>query len=335
MGRSHSSRAAPTRALELRPIRVPGVRIGHATDAVGGTGVTVVLAEDGAIAGAHVAGFASGTRQVDSLEPTHLVPTVHAIVLAGGSGFGLDASQGAAAYLEERGRGFPVGRRVVPIVPTAVLFDLNVGDARAVPTPAMARAACETARADRVAVGCVGAGTGATCGKLLGVACATKGGLGIATGTLPDGTALLALAVVNPYGDVVDPLSGRPIAGTRRAPRSRALAGSTRLIRDPKRIQRASFQNTTLVVVATDARLDKLGASRLARMAASGMLRALGPAPTLYDGDVVFALSTGERAADPNALGACAADLVSEAIVDAARAATPMFGLPAARDLRP
>ncbi len=308
--------------------------MGHASDLQGGTGITVVLAEDGAVAGTHVAGFASGSRQADSLDPAHLVPTIQAVALAGGSGFGLDATQGAVSYLEERGRGFPVGRRVVPIVPTAVIFDLNLGDARAVPTPAMARAACDAARADHVRVGCVGAGTGATCGKLLGITCATKGGLGAASGTLPDGTALLALAVANPYGDIVDPRSRLPIAGTRRSPKSRSLIGSGRLIRDPSRIQRASFQNTTLVVVATDALLDKLGASRLARMAASGMLRALDPAPTLYDGDVVFALSTGYRAADPNALGAFAADLVADAIVDAARSATSLFGLPAARDLR-
>ncbi len=328
------TRRATQRARTHR-IRVPGLRIGHAHDLERGTGVTVILTEDGAVASAHVAGFASGMRQADSLDPAHLVPTVQAIVLAGGSGFGLDATAGAVAFLEERGRGFPVGQRVVPIVPTAILFDLNVGDARAAPTPAMARKACESARGDRVEVGCVGAGAGATGGKLLGVGCATKTGVGAASARLPDGTEVLALAVANPYGDIVDPRQARIVAGTRRAPGSRRLADSGRLILDPARLQRASFQNTTLLVVATDARLDRIGAARLARAASAGMLRALRPAPTLYDGDVAFALSTGDRTTDPNALGALAADLAAGAVVDAALSARAMFGLPAARELVP
>lgn len=329
--RSPAARAAPLH----RPIRVPGLRIGHASNPAGGTGLTVFLVEDGAVAGVHVAGFASGTRQADSLDPAHLVPVIQGLVLAGGSGFGLDATQGVVGYLEARGRGFPVGTRVVPIVPTAILFDLNAGDPRAVPTVDLARLACESAREDRLEVGCVGAGTGASCGKLLGIGCATKAGLGAAAGTLPDGTEVLVVAVANPYGDIVDPSTARPLAGTRRGPRSRALVGSAQWILDPNRIQRATFQNTTLVVVATSARLDKIGAQRLARMASAGMFRALRPAPTLYDGDVVFALSTGDRLTDPNALGSIAADLTAAAIVDAARSAWSMFGLPASTDLTP
>lgn len=333
MPRPNGPRAPGPRAPRHRPIRVPGLRIGHASNTEGGTGITVFLVEDGAVAGVHVAGFASGTRQADSLDPAHLVPVVQGLVLAGGSGFGLDATQGVVGYLEARGRGFPVGKRVVPIVPTAILFDLNAGDPHAVPTIDLARLACESARDDRLAVGCVGAGTGASCGKLLGIGCATKAGLGAAAGTLPDGTEVLAVAVANPYGDIVDPATGRPLAGTRRSPRSRALVGSGEWILDPSRIQRATFQNTTLAVVATSARLDKIGTQRLARMASAGMFRALRPAPTLYDGDVVFALSTGDRLTDPNALGSLAADLTAAAIVDAARSAWSMFGLPASTDL--
>ncbi len=333
MPRPRRSPARDGRTARYRPIRIPGLRIGHASDPDGGTGITVFLVEDGAVAVLHVAGFASGTRQVDSLDPAHLVPVIQGLVLAGGSGFGLDATQGVVGYLEARGRGFPVGKRVVPIVPTAILFDLNAGDPHAVPTVDLARLACESARADLVEVGCVGAGTGASCGKLLGITCATKAGLGAAAGTLPDGTEVLAVAVANPYGDIVDPDSGRPIAGTRRNPRSRQLVGSGEWILDPGRIQRATFQNTTLMVVATSARLDKIGAQRLARMASAGMFRALRPAPTLYDGDVVFGLSTGDRLTDPNALGSFAADLCAAAVVDAARSAWSMFGLPASADL--
>lgn len=328
-----STRRAGTSPGSWRRIGVPGIRIGHAGDASAGTGVTVILAEDGAVAGMQVSGFASGSRQTDSLDPCHLVPVIHGLVLAGGSGFGLDAAAGAVSHLENRQRGFPVGRRVVPIVPSAILFDLNVGDARAAPTADMTRAACESSRADRYQVGCVGAGTGASCGKLLGIECATKTGVGGAFGSLPDGTPMMALAAANPYGDIVDPDGGCILAGTRASPRSRRFVGSDRWIRDPARVRRAAFQNTTLVVVATEARLDKVEATRLARMAGAGFARALRPAPTLYDGDVIFTLSTGDRSADPNALGALAAELVATAIADAALSARGQLGLPAHRDL--
>ncbi len=314
---------------------VAGVKVGHHTLADRPTGCTVVLAEAGAVAGVEVRGSAPGTRETDLLRPTNLVDQVQAVVLSGGSAFGLDAASGVVRYLEERGAGFPTAYGRVPIVPAAILFDLGVGgDPRIRPTAECGYAAARAATDGPVASGSIGAGAGATVGKALGPERAMKGGVGSASRTLPDGLVVAALVAVNAFGDVIDPATGQVVAGVR-SEDGRSLEDVRELLRRGAALQPRIGQNTTLAIVATNARLTKTQATKVAEMAHDGLARAIAPAHTMYDGDTVFALATGrhEKGADVSLVGALGADALAEAIVRAVREATGLPGLPAARDL--
>jgi L-aminopeptidase/D-esterase-like protein len=313
---------------------IPGIRVGHSTDETGCTGCTVILCPEGTVGGVDIRGSASGTRELDALSPMHLVPHVHAVLLAGGSAFGLDAAGGVMRYLEERGVGFDVQVTRVPIVPAAILFDLRLGDTFARPTPSMAYAACQHATEGPVAEGSVGAGTGATVGKLFGIAQAMKSGLGSAAVSLPGGLKVAALAAVNAFGDVRDPATGVLLAGAREAPESRRLADTVAAMRRGAVPRGYKPENTTLAVVATNARLTKLQATKMAQMAQQGLVRAITPVNTTLDGDLVLGLATGEMEAEANTVGLAAADIVAEAIVRAVKTATSRGGLPAWRDLK-
>lgn len=315
---------------------VAGIRVGHYTDRTGATGCTVVLCEDGAMAGVDIRGGAPGTRDCEILRPGNRVPEVHAILLTGGGAFGLDAAAGVMSYLAERGRGFSVAAGIaVPIVPAAVIFDLSVGD-RTYPRPENARAACEQASDGPVAEGSVGAGTGATVGKLFGPAYRMKGGLGTASERLPNGTIVGALAVVNALGDVIDPAGGRTIAGAWHSKGGFLDAG--RQMRHGLGPDSAGLPgrlaNTTLAVVATNAPLDKDQVTRLAAQAQNGLVRTIRPANTLMDGDMVFSLATGlGPESNPDVLGLVAADVLVRAIVRGVRQAESLLGLPTAASI--
>jgi len=311
---------------------VPGIRIGHWTDRRAATGCTVLLPDRPAVAGLDVRGAAPGTRETDLLRPGNLVERVHAVVLAGGSAFGLDAASGVMRYLAERGVGFQFGRAVVPIVPAAILFDLGVGRHDRWPDADAGYLAASRARRT-TPEGNVGAGTGATVGKALGPECAMKGGLGTASERGHGGLIAGALAAVNASGDVVDPDTGRLIAGARRP--DGTFADTVEVLREGKLWRpEAPGENTVLVVVATNAALTKEQANRLATVCHDGIARAVRPAHTPGDGDVVFTLATGDLPVDLagyRTLEAIATRAVERAIVRGVLAAEPLFGLPAAR----
>jgi len=312
---------------------IPGLRIGHASDFRGLTGCTVVLCEGGGVCGVDVRGAASGTRDLAPCRPGHVVDRVHALFLSGGSAFGLDAAAGVMEYLESRGAGFPAGRIRVPIVPGAVIFDLHLGSSRARPNPRMALRACRNATTS-VIEGSVGAGTGATVGKLYGIGQATKGGVGLASCGLRGGAGVQALAVVNAFGDVVDPRTGQVIAGARMSPESPEFAVTTERLLERGAGRGFAATNTTLVVVMTNAGLDKVQATRVAEMAHDGLARAIRPAHTQFDGDLVFALSRGRKRADLNSLGTAAAAATAEAIVRAVETARGLGGVPSCQEIR-
>jgi L-aminopeptidase/D-esterase-like protein len=315
---------------------VAGLKVGHHTDARRPTGCTVVLCERGAVAGVDVRGAAPGTRETDLLDPSNLVEQVHAIVLAGGSAFGLDAASGVMRWLDERGHGFAVGVTRVPIVPAAVLFDLFWGDARIRPDAAAGYAACDAASTEAPACGSVGAGAGAAVGKLFGIAHAMKGGIGSASLTV-QGVTVAALVAVNAAGDVIDPAGGRVIAGARSADGRTPRRITASLLGGALPAAGMAGANTTLGVVATDAALTKAQARRLAMMAHDGLARCIDPVHTPSDGDTVFALATGRcgLSLPLGVLGALAAEVTARAVLDAVRSAQglPAFGLPSARDL--
>lgn len=314
---------------------VAGLLVGHAVRSERPTGCTVVLAREGATAGVDVRGAAPGTRETDLLDPLNTVQQVHAVVLSGGSAFGLDVATGVVEYLEREGIGYPVGALKVPIVPAAILFDLGVGDGRIRPDAACGREAARTASRDAVAQGNVGAGAGATVGKLYGLGRAMKGGLGSASITLPSGVVVAALVAVNARGDVIDPENGRVVAGVRTAD-GRALADARVLLRQGLPAPIAPGEHTTIAVVATNARLTKTEASLVARMAHDGFARAIAPVHTPSDGDTIFALATAKHdgAVDVGLVGALAADVTAQAIVSAVRHATPLPNLPSASSLK-
>ena len=311
---------------------IPGLRVGHATDEVGLTGCTVILSDAPAVGGVEIRGWAAGVHGLEFLDPRHLVPTLDGVVLAGGSAFGLEAIWGVMRYLEERGVGFPTSQTVVPHVAGAILYDLGLGDPTARPDRAMGHRAAAAARPGPVAEGNVGAGAGASVGKLHGIARATKGGLGCVV-LERDGVHLGALMAVNAVGDVRDPETGRLIAGARDAADGRRLIDTSAALAAGARPPAFRPTNTTIGLVATTAGLDKPGAARLARLAMDGFTRALSPPHLNTDGDTLFCLSVGTARADVDALGRDAADLVARAIARAVRAATAAGGLPASRDL--
>lgn len=383
---------------------IPGLKLGHYTDPRARTGCTVVVCDGGAVAGVDIRGSASGTREIESCRPEHLVEKINAVVMAGGSAFGLAAADGVMEYLEQRGVGFDAGVTRVPIVASAILFDLGVGSPWIRPDRQAGYSACASARGDRVEQGVVGAGTGATVGKLFGVACASPGGFGFSSlkvagplqvagnpvparqksraaksGASSSAVTVQAFAVVNAFGDVFHPQTGRILAGARRSPRSRAFAdtyaqmkrgvvhhggfkltsgrepaaagaGKTRrhpLTESARASQqmmmeqmhpavrkmfegegadtgsRFNVQNTTIVVVATDAAFSKIEMQKIAQMAQNGVARSIRPAHTMFDGDIVFALSVPDprkpKHADINVTGEVAAEAVAEAIVAAVR----------------
>lgn len=317
---------------------LPGIRIGHAQDQEALTGCTVILCESGAVGGVDQRGGAPGTRETDALHPMHLVQQVHAVVLSGGSAFGLDAAGGAVRYLEEKGIGFDVGVARVPIVPSAILFDLGIGGSDVRPGKEMGYRACQNSSESWPQEGNVGAGTGATVGKILGMGQAMKAGLGCVRIDVGRDLIVSALAVVNALGDVIDPESGTIIAGAR----ALEAEGPSRFA-NTLAVMRAIFSsgagfgapsNTVIGVVATNAKLNKEQANKTAQMAQDGLARAIRPAHTMHDGDTIFALSLGEVQADVNLVGAFAAEAFARAIVRAVETATPAGGIPSAGDLR-
>ena len=315
---------------------VAGIMVGHFTDSRRPTGCTVVLAEAGAIAGVDVRGSAPGTRETDLLSPINTVQKVHAILLAGGSAFGLDAASGVMQFLEEKGIGFDMRVARVPVVPAAILFDLGLGDAAIRPDKAAGYAACRNASDVPAGEGNVGAGAGATVGKMFGPSRAMKAGIGTCSIRAGGGLKVAALVAVNAAGDIIDPRSCRIIAGAR-TPDGKGLANTMEALKHGA-APGASGEgaSTTIGVVATNAVFDKPGMAKIAQMAQDGLARAVNPAHTPMDGDTLFALSTGElKDIGLSLAGALAADAVSRAIVRAALQAVGISGYPAARDLRP
>ena len=315
---------------------VPGIKVGHYTLTERPTGCTVILTESGATAGVDVRGAAPGTRETDLLNPVNSVQQVHAIVLAGGSAFGLDAASGVMRYLDERNIGFKVGTINVPIVPAAILFDLAVGgNPKIRPTADCGYAAAMAATTGPVAEGNVGAGAGATIGKSAGPERAMKGGLGSASITMPDGLVVAAVVAVNAVGDVIDPSTGKVVAGVR-TPNGRDLADARLLVRAGATQRSPMGENTTIAVVATNATLTKTQAAKVAQMAHDGYARAISPVHTPADGDTIFALATGTKAgqADVAKIGVLSAEVTADAILRAVRQAASIPGYPAARDLK-
>lgn len=312
---------------------IDGIRVGQHTLTARPTGCTVVLAAEGATAAVDVRGASPGTRETALLDPRNSIQQVHAVVLSGGSAFGLAAADGVMRYLDEQGVGYRTRTARVPIVPAAILYDLGVGDPAVRPTADCGYRAAQAARSDGIVEGSVGAGAGATVGKLGGPGRAMKGGVGTALIELPDGLQVAALMAVNAVGDIHDPHTGALVAGVRSADGRRA-AGAGALLREPAPAAPRG-ENTTIGVVATNATLDKAQLGVVARMAHDGLARAVRPAHTPVDGDAIFALSTGRRtaAADLLRIGALAADVTAEAIVRAVRAARGLPGYPAVRDL--
>jgi len=313
---------------------IDGLRVGHSTDPVGLTGCTVIICDGTMTGGVDVRGSATGTREIELLRPTHLVQHVHAILLSGGSAYGLEAAAGVMRYLEEHERGFDVRIARVPIVPAAILFDLGLGSPQARPDAEMGYSACATATDGEFSRGNVGAGTGASVGKVLGMSYAVKAGLGTACVTLHRGVRVGAIVAVNSLGDVRDPASGKIIAGARN-PQGTGFADTEKIMSGDLSATVWSFQNTVIGLVATNACLNKEETNKLAQMAGNGIARTITPAQTSFDGDVVFALSNAETRlrAPVSAIGSAGAQAMSLAIIDAVRCAESGGGLPAARDL--
>lgn len=317
---------------------VSGVKVGHFTDSRRPTGCTVILCEEGAVGGVDVRGSAPGTRETDLLNPINTVQQVHAILLSGGSAFGLDAATGVVRRLEEMGVGYDVRVARVPIVPAAILFDLGVGDAKIRPDADAGYKACKAATVSPPAEGNVGAGAGATVGKLFGLERAMKGGIGTASIRVPSGPVVGAIVAVNAVGDVMDPKTGSVIAGARTADGKKLQGAMASILRGDPLPPALGGANTTIGVVATDATLDKAQASKIAQMAHDGLARAIAPAHTMVDGDTIFALATGKASSSkpPNLtlIGALAAEAMSQAIVRAVRAARGIAGFPSINELR-
>ncbi len=321
---------------------VAGIKVGHFTHSRRPTGCTVILCEDGATGGVDVRGSAPGTRETDLLDPKNLVEQVHAIVLSGGSAFGLESATGVVRWLEERGIGYDVGVAKVPIVPAAILFDLGVGDAKIRPDAEAGYKACKSASANPPAEGNVGAGAGATVGKMFGGKRAMKGGIGTAAirigeDKLPGGLTVGAIVAVNAVGDVIDPATGKLIAGARTPDGKKLMGTMAGILRGEALPPMFGGTNTTIGVVATDAKLSKAQAQKVAEMAHDGLARTINPAHTMFDGDTIFAIATGKAAstASPNItlIGALAAEAVAQAVVRAIKAARGIQNLPSAADL--
>lgn len=323
----------PSRGLTA----VEGIKVGHFTLDERPTGCTVILTEGGAVGAVDVRGGAPGTRETDLLDPVNTVQEVHGIVLSGGSAFGLAAAHGTVRYLEEREIGYPTGVANVPIVPAAILFDLGLGGKPHIrPTEACGYEAARRASTGPVEEGSVGAGAGATVGKMGGPGRSMKAGIGTASLTLPNGLTVAALVAVNAVGDIIDPATGQVVAGVRTED-GRGLADVRTLLRSGALLEgrQGGRENTTIGVVATNAVLNQAQATKVAQMAHDGYARAISPVHTPSDGDVIFALATGafEGEANLTVIGALAAEVMADAIVRAATEATGVAGVPAVRDL--
>jgi L-aminopeptidase/D-esterase-like protein len=304
---------------------VPGVLVGHATDREALTGCTAVVFEEPAVVGVDVRGSSPGTRETDRLGPHGTVRRTHALLLTGGSAFGLAAAEGVVRFLEESDVGLDIGVARIPLVSAAVLFDLVVGDPSVRPGPEMGYEAASSAKSADFVQGSVGAGTGATVGKVLGLEGAMKGGVGSASVALEGGLIVGALAAVNAFGDVRDPRTGRVVAGPRLE--DGTLGDTVELL--PEAIARMGWgENTTLGIVATNAALEKRDANKVAQMAHDGLARAIEPVHTTVDGDVVFAASAGEVEAATDVVGAWAARVMQEAILRAVQVAEGVPGIP-------
>jgi L-aminopeptidase/D-esterase-like protein len=328
---------------------IPGLRVGHAQDLEAITGCTVILCDKKTVGGIDKRGGGPSSRQTDQLETIRLVNEVHAILLAGGSAFGLDAASGVVRYLEERGIGFDMRVARVPIVPTAILFDLGIGKKEVRPDSAMGYEACVNAVEGQVLEGNVGAGCGATVGKILGGGQAMKAGLGTASIEIANGLIVGALVAVNAFGDVINPDSGKIIAGARAFPVEAGTSAEALEFADTLDVLRIFTSqgmprfgrptnegqgNTVIGVVATNARLTKEETTKVAQMAHDGLARTVRPAHTMFDGDTIFALSTGELYGEVNVIGAFAAEVFSQAILRAVQSATSAGGLPGLADLK-
>ncbi len=314
---------------------VTGIQVGHHTLAERPTGCTVILTGEGAVAGVDVRGSAPGTRETDLLDPVQTVQEVHGVVLSGGSAFGLDAASGVMRFLEEKDIGFDVRIAKVPIVPAAILFDLGIGGKPGIrPDADCGYRAARAAGTGPVAEGNVGVGAGATVGKALGAERAVKAGVGTAAVRFDNGLVVGALVAVNAWGDVIDPATGKIVAGARTED-GRGFADARKLIRDGVRLEGRAGQNTTIGVIATNAKLDKAQATKIAQMAQDGLARAVQPAHTPYDGDTLFALATGTWEGRPDILtiGETAAQVTAEAILRAVLSAESVAGYPAVKDL--
>ena len=317
---------------------VRGIEVGHVQDEEALTGCTVILCRKGAVAGVDVRGGAPGTRETDLLHPVNLVEKVHAVLLAGGSAFGLDAASGVMRYLEEQKIGFNTGVAKVPIVPASIIFDLNLGRADVRPDAAMGYRAATSASSHPPAEGNVGVGMGASVGKMFGLGLAMKAGVGTASINIGGGVIVGALVAVNPWGDVIDPRTNQIIAGLRsgkvgplRVGKKDPFADTLAMMKSvPGRgiLGLASRSNTVIGVVATNAKLTKAQATKVAQMAQDGIARAIRPAHTMLDGDVIFALSAGARKSDVSAVGSFAAEVTAEAILRAVKMAKPVGELP-------
>jgi len=317
---------------------VRGIEVGHAQDDEALTGCTAILCRRGAVAGVDVRGGAPGTRETDLLDPINLVEKIHAIVLAGGSAFGLDAATGVMRYLEEKKIGFNTGAAKVPIVPSAILYDLNIGRADVRPDAAMGYRAAASASSGAPTEGNAGAGAGASVGKMFGGSLSMKSGIGTASMDMGGGVVLGALVAVNAFGDVINPQTGEILAGLRSGKLGPLRAGRKGYFADTLAMMKgamgrgvlglATRANTVIGVVATNAKLNKAQATKVAQMAQDGVARAIRPAHTMLDGDVLFALSTGTLKADVSTIGAFAAEVMAQAILRAAKMASPAGGLP-------
>jgi len=304
-------------------IDIPGIRVGHVSDYGAITGCTAILCEQG---GVDIRGSATGTKEIATLDPGHVTDKVHGIV-AGRRAFGLEAASGVRRYLERRGAGYPAGAAKVPIVPAAILYDLGIGRADVCPSVAMGEAAASAASTEAVKEGCAGAGTGGTVGKLFGMKRAMKAGLGSYTVALPGGVLVSSLVAVNALGDVQDPATGKIVAGARVSENSREFADSEAQMKKGARGGQ-TISHTTLAVVATNARLTKVEANKIAQLAGLGMARTIFPVNTMFDADILFGLSIGDRTADVNTLGTAAAEAVAQAVLRAARLAKTLGGVP-------
>lgn len=326
-------------------IDVSGIRVGQAEDETALTGVSVVLCENGAVAGVDQRGGSPGTRETDAIQPMHAVDKAHAVVLAGGSAFGLDAASGVMRFLEEKGIGFNTGVARVPIVPAAVIFDLAIGSAQVRPTAEMGYQACLNASDENLLQGNVGAGTGATVGKIFGGAGAMKSGIGSASMEIGGGVVVGALVAVNALGDVVDPNTQNILAGARSLQKGPIHLGAEAYFANTLEVMKtlagrailnfASHQNTVIGVVAANVDLTKEEANKVAQMAQDGLGRTVRPAHTMMDGDTIFALATGGHRVDVNIVGAFAAEVFARAVVQAVLTAQPAGGLPSANQPKP